>query len=209
MSVEFPSVTKTDSPHSIFVDFENIQKIDLDLLAGKSARVFLVFGAGQKRIDRDILVKALKYKDQIQVIEVEQAGRNALDFVLSYYIGRESVISPDARFHILSKDKGYDALVRHLQAKDIFVERHEDFARIPILAGQPAKQAAKTGAVDLVIQRFKRNKNNRPAKKKTLLSRLSSDFPKLSPEKIQDLVEELATRGAITITPEGKVTYDE
>jgi hypothetical protein len=50
-------------------------------------------------------------------------GTNALDFHIAYYIGRLAAKCPDAYFHIISKDTGFDPLIKHLKGQGISCQR--------------------------------------------------------------------------------------
>ncbi|MDO4642879.1 MAG: PIN domain-containing protein, partial [Cardiobacteriaceae bacterium] len=51
----------------------------------------------------------------VHFVRLEKAGKNALDFYLSYYLGRITEQDKQAYICILSRDGGYDVLVEHLK----------------------------------------------------------------------------------------------
>src|SRR2546426_8240253 len=112
----------------IFVDFENIHEVDLDLVADKAVVVILVLGERHKNLPVELVRKLLKYPAQVRLVEAGKSGRNALDFVLAYQLGVESVADPKGYFHIVSRDTGFDALILHLKKNHIFARRNESFA---------------------------------------------------------------------------------
>src|SRR3954471_8598028 len=132
--------------HYIFVDFENIHEIQLELIAQRPAVVILVLGERHKKLPVDLVKKFLTYPTQVRLVEAGRSGRNALDFVLAYLIGVQAMTDPTGHFHILSRDKGFDALIEHLKKNDLMADRHEAFAKIPVLrpgsAAPPVKAAA-------------------------------------------------------------------
>ena len=161
------------------------------------------------------------------------SGRNALDFVLAYLIGVQSTTDRTGHFHILSRDKGFNALIEHLKKNDIFADRHESFVKIPVLApsaetlsappasGKPPtadkthrkkrSSPAAPPSPDLTkktVEWFTANTLNRPKTEKKLLSHIYTHFGKrLSTKELETMVKELVARGAIEITPQGKVVY--
>jgi hypothetical protein len=214
----------------IFVDFENIHEVDLDLVADKSIVVILVLGERHKRLPVELVKKLLKYPAQVRLVETGRTGRNALDFVLAYLLGVQSVTDPEGSFHILSKDKGFDALIQHLKKNDILADRHESFARIPALLDRslpavatkarmgsgrrpeggrkPVTLPSLDGWVKVMARRFETNKTNRPKRKKTLLSHIHTHFGKrLSESELQGILDSLIAGNVIEITPAGKVVY--
>ncbi|WP_245936072.1 PIN domain-containing protein [Suttonella ornithocola] len=58
----------------------------------------------------------LRFGERVHIIRLQKAGKNALDFYLSYYLGKITAIDPKAIIGILSKDGGYDILVEHILA---------------------------------------------------------------------------------------------
>src|SRR5512147_833591 len=97
----------------IFVDYENVQELDLELIAGKAVKVFLVVGQRRKTLPSVLARNILLFHDQVTWIESEGASPNALDLVLAYNVGLQAKVDPKGYFHILAKDKDYDALIKH------------------------------------------------------------------------------------------------
>src|SRR6266516_2664312 len=147
----------------IFVDFENVQETDLDRIANKPVKVRLILGARHKSLPVKLVKLIQKYSDQVRLVETELNGKNSLDFVLAYEIGVESEKEPTGYFHILSRDKGFDALIRHLKNKDVLAARHAAFSEIPVLMNL-------AGRVRLLAAYFKANQASRPKRRKTLES---------------------------------------
>ena len=71
----------------IFVDFENVQQIDLSLIGSSSVSCTLLLGARQK-LDGELVEKLMANAPSIQLVRLKTSGRNALDFALAYYMGR-------------------------------------------------------------------------------------------------------------------------
>jgi hypothetical protein len=219
--------------HYIFVDFENIHEVQLDLIENQPVVVVLVLGERHKKLPVDLVKQLLQYPAQVRLVEAGLSGRNALDFVLAYLIGVQSTTDRTGHFHILSRDKGFNALIEHLKKNDIFADRHESFAKIPVLttgvtkapvtspAAKPRqpertprkKPTSKTASAapdrtKAMIAWFAAHALNRPKTKKRLISHLHTHFGKrLSTAELETMVNELIARAAIEITPQGKVIY--
>ena len=114
----------------IFVDYENVLELDLDRIGGKAVKVALVLGKRQKSLPLALVKVIQKYADQVRLIETELDGKNALDFVLACEVGAEAERNPEGFFHVLSKDKGFDALIKHLQKGKFHAARHSTLAEI-------------------------------------------------------------------------------
>ncbi len=57
----------------IFVDYENVQEVDLDLIVGKAVKVFLVVGQRRKTLPSLLARQIHQYHDQVTWIESEGA----------------------------------------------------------------------------------------------------------------------------------------
>jgi hypothetical protein len=190
----------------IFVDFENVHEVDLDLIADKQAVVHLVLGERHKTLPLEMVERLMKYKEQVRLVKAGMSGKNALDFVLAYHVGVESVADPKGYFHIVSRDKGYDALIAHLRKHHILARRDESFARA--FDVEEAPPAAAEDRVKTITARLTKNKTNRPKRKKTLLSQINAYFgKKLTEAELEEIVQKLIARKAIEIGPKGEVGY--
>ena len=82
----------------VLVDYENVQNIDLDLVAGMPVNVILFIGQQQKSVPVALLTKALAMKEQVTVIESAGTGKNAMDFQIAFHAGRITEAHPEAFF---------------------------------------------------------------------------------------------------------------
>jgi hypothetical protein len=189
----------------IFVDFENRHEVDLDLIADKPVVVVLVLGEHQKNLPVDLVMKLVQYSKQVRLVKTGLAGKNALDFVLAYQIGVHAVSDAKGYFHILSRDKGFDALILHLKDIGIFAARHEEFGKIPVLQDEPPSLDER---VKLLTEHFAKHKTNRPAKEKTLRSHVHAYFgKKLTDAELNAIIKALNDRKVIETTAAGAVSY--
>jgi len=124
----------------VFVDFENVQKVDLALIAGKPVHVTLLIGKNQTWLDLTLVQQIRRLPTQVELLEVGASGPNALDLTLAYYLGRAVEQIPEATYAIVSKDKDFDPMIGHLVGKGINVVRKDSFAALPFLL--PPKPAA-------------------------------------------------------------------
>jgi len=106
----------------LFVDYENIGKVDLGAIPA-GVRVPFFFGASQKSVPTEFLKAALKLGERFLPIDIEGQGKNALDFHIAFYLGEQLARAPDSSCVILSKDKGFDPLVKHLAKRGFSVRR--------------------------------------------------------------------------------------
>lgn len=122
------------------IDFENVQPKALDRLKPGSARILVFLGEQQTKLMLDLVQVLQPFGSDAEYIAINGTGPDAVDFHLAYYMGRISVQEPNATFHIISKDKGFDPLVRHLNARGIGCQR---MAEIPSGSGVPTSPIAK------------------------------------------------------------------
>ncbi len=190
----------------IFVDYENVHEIDLDLIGNKPVTVVIILGEKHKKVAWEMVQQILKYPGQVQVIEAGRSGRNALDFVLAYQLGVEATMHPSHSFHIVSRDTGFDRLVDFINKQHLKAQRHESFEAALVFPGKKAVPQA--DRVRIITERLTRKKKARPAKKKTLMSQINAEFGKALPApEIEQIVQELVTNRVIELKPSGAVVY--
>lgn len=112
----------------IYLDCENIAPRTLEALGGNQ-KVFLFLGEKAKKPDWGITESIHAGGDKVEIIRISGQGNNALDFHIAYYLGRYAHADPKASFTIVSKDKGFDPLVRHMGSKGFQCARME---RMPV-----------------------------------------------------------------------------
>jgi len=216
----------------VFVDYENVHTIDLSVIGAKSVYFTLLLGARQNRLDVPLVEKLMAHAASVQLVRLTSSGKNALDFALTYYVGRAAVTDPTAYFHIISKDKGFDPLISHLRTRHLRATRHADFStltfsalpKIPVqaptnAAAKSPKKAAKKMPTkksaspngDLqarVVAHLKKNNKNRPKRRKTLESHLVAFAGKNGSEaQVDKLIKSLCKAGRISFSEKGAVTY--
>lgn len=96
----------------LLVDWENVQPAGnaLKSLVPEGTDVWLFHGPHQKLDDSS---HRQTYGSQVTLVPRSGAGRNALDFQLTYYVGYIAARQPDATFVVVSNDHGYDPMLAH------------------------------------------------------------------------------------------------
>lgn len=105
------------------IDFENVQPKALDRLTPGEARIKVFLGQQQTKLMLDLVQALQPFGADAEYVPITGSGPDAVDFHIAYYIGRLSEKEPGVSFRIISKDKGFDPLVRHLVAQDIDCQR--------------------------------------------------------------------------------------
>jgi hypothetical protein len=155
-----------------------------------------------------LVEKLMEHAASVQLVRLTSSGRNALDFALSYYLGRAVLADPTAYFHVVSGDKGYDPLIEHLRSRHIHARRHDDFTTLTFSGPTRAPTAPPEDLLPRVLEHLKKNTANRPKRKATLISHLRALAGKMATEAdVVKLIETLQEAGHISFGEKDAVTY--
>jgi hypothetical protein len=190
----------------VLVDFENVQPRDISVLNGGRYKIKVFLGANQGKIPVEMARVLQAFGPDAEYIQIDGSGSNALDFHIAYYIGRLTEQIPDAYFHVISKDGGFDPLIKHLKTQGILCQRLKCISEI-LLENISNPETIPEG-LDAVIDNLAKRKSGRPRTLKTLRSTINSLFVnKLADKELDVLIEQLSRRGAIKVD-DGTVHYD-
>lgn len=143
--------------------------------------------------------------ENARYIKIGGNGNNALDFHIAFYVGQLSIQEPDAYFHIISKDTGFDPLIRHLRTRKIRIHREKDLAEIPII--QMSTATSSDEKISAIVKNLAGRGQSRPRKVKTLANTINSLFTQKLPEsELMALVNALKQKKYITVN-DGNVSY--
>jgi len=188
----------------ILIDFENVQSKWLEHLTHDHFKVFVFVGASQAKVPTEFAQSLQPLGTRAKYITISGNGSNALDFHIAYYLGQLAAKEPSACFHIISKDKGYDPLIQHLNSRKILARRVETIAEIQVAKPNSTSPQKRIAQIRARLQAFKAAK---PRTVKTLSSTINSFFPnQLSDDDVASLVQSLATQGFLTVAG-AKVIY--
>ncbi len=198
--------------HVVLIDGENVPEVDAGLFGHESVRFILLFGANQSKMKVELVERLVEHAAAVKLIRLGSSGKNALDFALAYYLGQAAASDPGAHYHLVSKDGGYDPLVKHLQSRGLAVQRHAGNDSLPFLKRPPVKAAAKTpaNAADMfaiTVERLKNHVKNRPKKKKGLLGTLTNYLGKTPVMTPEALLERLIRAGHVSIGEKEELCY--
>jgi hypothetical protein len=185
-------------PNYILVDYENVQPQSVAQLKGGPFRLLVFVGSQKPRLPFELAQSVQLLGEAAEYVVSSGTGKNALDFHIAYYLGKLAAADPEAFFHVISRDTGFDPLIKHLNEGQIRCKRSASIDGLPLL------QASGTKSLDEQVEAAYRNlmsrKSNRPRKVKTLASSLFSQFGgKLDERVIAELIERLRLRGAVRI----------
>lgn len=189
----------------ILIDYENVQPKNLALLNGHTVRVIVFVGANQAKVPLELAAALQILGSNAEYVKIRGNGPNALDFHIAFYIGQLSEREPNACFHIISKDTGFDPLVRHLRDRNIFTKRVRDLSDISFL--RIANATSSEEKIAAIVKSLSARGHARPRKLKTLLNTINALFMKtLENAELMSLIEQLRQRQYVVIENE-QVSY--
>ena len=195
--------------HYILIDYENVQTKSLAVLRSipnQHFRIIVFVGANQSKIPIELAASMQGFGDKASYLQITGSGNNALDFHIAYYLGDLSARDPNGCFHVISKDTGYDQLIKHLKGKKINVARHKDLFDIPWLLS--ANKEPQNEQIAAIVSNLSTRGTSRPRKMKTLKNTIRSLFGnKLEAEEIDSLVQELQQQKYIAIDKDNVSYY--
>lgn len=204
----------------VFIDFENVSLIDPTMIGADSFHFTIFIGAKQTKLNTSLVEALIAHASSVQLVRVTTTGKNALDLVLASYVGQAVLSHPSALFHIVSKDKDYDALITHLRERQIAIQRHVDCSKITsgskasspavkVAKKTPAKaKAGKQDGYSLLVAHLRKNIATRPKTKKSLFGVMKNFLEKgASEDAKQPLFERLKSDGHLSSDDKDRILY--
>ena len=189
----------------VLIDFENVQPKNLELLTKHPFKVFVFVGASQVKVPFDLADSMQLLGNDARYIKISGNGQNALDFHIAFYVGELAGKDPDAHFHIISKDKGFDPLIQHLRDRKINILREKDLGEIPLL--RVPTTTSMNEKVAAIVKNLCGRGQSRPRKVRTLENTINTLFTKkLDKNELTALVKELQKRKLIVVN-QSNVSY--
>jgi hypothetical protein len=190
----------------VLIDYENVQPTDLAMLRDGPFKVKVFLGANQAKIPVALAAALQGLGANAEYIPLASSGSNALDFHIAYYVGVLSAQDSSAFFHIISKDTGFDPLVKHLKEKGVLAQRSTSIATIPYF--KPSLPPTTDAQLEVVVAHLAKLKAAKPRSEKTLLSTLHALFKKeLSEHQLSALFALLCKRGIVKVDGT-KISYE-
>jgi hypothetical protein len=178
------------------------------LIGSKTVYFTLLLGARQSKLDAALVEKLMAHAAAVQLVRLDFSAKNALDFAIAFYLGKAAQSDPTAYFHIVSRDAGFDPLIEHLRSRHIHVQRHVDYSSLAFSSQPKPAPVTSEDLLARVIAHLQKNINNRPKRKKTLVSHLLAVCGKSATGAgVDDLLERLCKAGVVSIGEKEVVTY--
>jgi hypothetical protein len=190
----------------VLIDYENVQPDDINTLQHEHVRVIVFVGPHQTKIAFEKAAALQRMGANAEYVRLSGSGANALDFHIAFYLGQLTAKDPTAYFHVISKDTGFDPLIKHLKEGKLRACRVQTIGEIPIL--KPVDPKSSPDRVALIVANLQKRGAARPRTVATLSSTISATFQKqLTAQEVSALISDLKKKGLIKV--EGtKVTYN-
>jgi hypothetical protein len=187
----------------LLVDFENVHQVDLARL-DEHFNVIIFVGLVQKTIPIELVMSAQKLGSRVEWQRVEGNGSNALDFYIACYLGRVLEKSPTQHCIVLSKDKGFDPLLRHLSKIGLKCKRINSLLEL-----EPESAAAEEPNYKRVLDQLgKTEKKLRPRKRTTLSTYISFMFQNNIPQADVDRIIDIFFANKLISEANNRITYE-
>ncbi|MGH9721420.1 MAG: PIN domain-containing protein [Bryobacteraceae bacterium] len=205
----------------LLVDFENVQPKNVGGLNGRPFKIKVFVGANQAKIPFETARALQAFGPGAEYVQIDGNGKNALDFHIAYYIGRLAAENPNASFYVITKDKGFDPLIKHLKARGVSCQRSSsigDVLEVKISGSKSIPDTVSKGKmsdsksipekVDAVMQNLTKRRSGQPRTLKTLRGTIKALFrDKLTDTDLDAVIEQLTKRGLVKVA-DGKVSYE-
>ena len=198
------------------IDLENVQPESLQKLKKDGYRIRVFVGSAQNKISVALAAQLQSFGSDAQYIQIEGAGKNALDFHIAFYMGKITATEPGSQFLVISRDTGYDPLLKHLRDQGITANRSgapsttpkatKVHASVAKLQKSPSQMSLAERA-EYACNYLNKAGKAKPAKLKTLTSAMTSVFQKkLDQASIGHVINELIKKGIVSES-QGLLTY--
>ncbi len=187
---------------TIYVDFENVPNVEIREMS--DTRILIFIGQSQKRLSTNIVKAIQPLGKNVEWIQINGSGKNALDFHIAYYLAMHKA-QPDTEHYIISKDAGFDPLIVHANGLGQKVRRVVSFADVFEKIGLGKELEGKYKKVKEIL--MKQQNTRRPKSRKTLSSFIETTFQKkISTAETNKLIENLF-RGGLLEEKSKRISY--
>jgi hypothetical protein len=180
----------------LLIDFENIQDINLDQIESNDYRICVFIGESQNKIPLELVQSAQKLGNRLEWVKIDGNGRNALDFHIAYYLGSQIEKNRSQEFIILSKDKGFDPLVRYVAKQNVKCKRINSIIEIV----PPRKAKDQDHEYTKVIENLRKiEKGKRPRRRNTLKQHVKGLLGRqITDERLNEIMDQLFIEGFVS-----------
>lgn len=167
----------------LLIDYENIHKIELAKIKQQDINIKIFVGQAQNKIPFDLVQAAQQFDNPVEWIKIKGSGSNALDFYIAFYLGQYFKNTKKGTFLVLSKDKGFDPLIKHINNSPINCQRIENLDNLYQKQELTSDEKNEKLILEIINKLARMENNKRPATQKSLHNSLKSQLAK---KNIQD-----------------------
>ena len=179
----------------LLIDYENVLQVDISAIDKESYSVKIFVGASQNKIPFDLVAAAQAFGPNIEWVKIDASGKNALDFHIAYFLGKYSQIHSNQKFIVLSKDTGFDPLIRFLNKNGVSCSRINSLLE---LDKNTRKGKPKDSEVEKVINNLKKiDSNKRPRTRMTLNKHVKTVLNTDIDSEVQNAIDSLFMLGIV------------
>lgn len=179
----------------LLIDYENVLQVDISEIDKESYNVKIFVGASQNKIPFDLVTAAQAFGPNIEWVKIDASGKNALDFHIAYFLGKYSQTHPNQKFIVLSKDTGFDPLIRFLNKNGIACSRINSLLELDT---NTRKDKPKDSEVEKVIKNLKKiDSNKRPRTRITLTKHVKTVLNTDIDFEVQNTMDSLFMQGIV------------
>jgi len=180
----------------LYIDYENVQDVKVDVIK-KTTKVTIIVGKEQTKVPIELVQKTQPFGNAVEWIRVNGKGRNALDFFIAFFLGKDAATDREKTFIIYSKDTGYDPLINHLKKSGIKAKRIVSFQE---LRQNKAANIDEAGIKKVKESLIKVAANKRPKKRNSLTGFIIALLKGTPKQEIDNIIESLFIK---------KIVYEE
>ena len=179
----------------LLIDYENVLQVDISEIDKESYNVKIFVGASQNKIPFDLVTAAQAFGSNIEWVKIDASGKNALDFHIAYFLGKYSQIHPNQKFIVLSKDAGFDPLIRFLNKNGVSCSRINSLLE---LDKNIKKVKPKDSEIEKVTTNLKKiDSNKRPRTRMSLTKHVKTVLNTDIDSEVQNAIDSLFMLGIV------------
>lgn len=191
----------------ILVDYENVQPLSFKIPENYFFKIILFVGANQTKIPIELATSMQHMGCNAEYVRIDGSGKNALDFHITFYLGKLFENDKNGYFHLISKDTGFDILIQHLKKQRVLINRYDSINDILAFKIDNSKKLGTVEQVKFVVDYLIKRGNAKPRKIETLSNTINSLFLKvLTAQEISLIIKYMVEKKLIIIN-DTKITY--
>jgi len=201
------SAVKKVRNNYIFIDFENVQPRSFEFPKTYPFKIIIFVGANQTKIPIELATSMQNLGHNAEYVIINGNGKNALDFHITFYLGKLYEKDPEGYFHIISKDTGFDILIKHLKEKKALINRYNDIDEVPVLKQSNCETLSINEKINLIVDYLIKRGNAKPRKVETLSNTINSLCARsLNSNQLDAIIKAMAKEKLIVIDG-AKIAY--